>query len=397
MAQNRYQCFTKQTEDINGKIFAYANEHPQLRTLNPKCVVMDLAQAYHTWIQWWSSFFLAYPDPRRICSLFCRFGRRRALIWLVAGRTSTWVPGMTYLTISMAVKIISAAITALVGIYAYANRHQRGARYLAWVMLFETLNACGSIFEMISATLTEKLHWFNLHQSAHIFAIPFFLFFVLDYVGQERLLQRSKIFLILLYFILWAALLWTDSYHQLLRYEMMLQDGELTFSSTGLSVCLNIIGFMALLMALCYLGVYAGKYGPLARKQTLWVWLSVTLPIMWVIAGLVNPLPPLLWGLYTVVINGIIGVCMFLAVFKYKLLSTVPIAKDIIVEMILDGVLVADDKGAVIDSNASARRLFAGWAGSSADLAGRGPVVCCEGSRQAVGKQERSQASSYPQ
>ncbi|MBO9610953.1 MAG: hypothetical protein J7639_33695, partial [Paenibacillaceae bacterium] len=281
-------------------------------------------------------------------------------------------PGMTYLTISMAVKIISAAITALVGIYAYANRHQRGARYLAWVMLFETLNACGSIFDMVSARLSEKLHWFNFHQSAHIVAIPFFLFFVLEYVGQERLLQRSKILPILLYFILWAALLWTDSYHHLLRYDMMLQDGELTFSSTGLSICLNIIGFMALFTALCYLGVYAGKSGPLARKQTLWVWLSITLPILWVIVGLVNPLPPILWGLYTAVINGIMGVCMFLAVFKYKLLSTVPIAKDQIVEMMLDGVLVADEKGVVIDSNASARMLFAGEAGSSADLAGRG-------------------------
>lgn len=282
------------------------------------------------------------------------------------------IPGMAYLTIVMTVKIISAAITALVGIYAYANRHERGARYLAWVMLLETLSACGSIFEMVSGTLTGKLDLFNLHQSAHIFAIPFFLFFVLEYVGQERLLQRSKILPILLYFILWAALLWTDSYHHLLRYEMMLQDGELTFSSTGLSVCLNIIGFMALLTALCYLGVYAGKSGSLARKQTLWVWLSVTLPILWVIVGLVNPLPPLLWGLYTAVINGIMGVCMFLAVFKYKLLSTVPIAKDHIVEMMLDGVLVADEKGAVIDSNASARRLFARGAGSSADLAGRG-------------------------
>lgn len=278
---------------------------------------------------------------------------------------------MTSLTIHMAVMIIAAAITALIGIYALANRRERGARYLAWIMFFDALNACGAIFESISHTLTEKLVLFNFHQSAHIFAIPFFLFFVLEYVGMEQLLKPSRTLPVLSYFAMWASLLWTDSYHHLLRYDIALQDGVLTFSSTGLSVCLNIFGFMAVFAALCYLGVYAGKSGPLMRKQALWIWLAVALPILWVIVGLVNPLPPLLWGTYTAVSNGVMGVCMFLAIFRYKLLSTVPIAKDQIVEMMLDGVLVADDKGAVIDGNASARRLFAGRAGSPAELAGR--------------------------
>lgn len=168
---------------------------------------------------------------------------------------------MTYLTMDMAAMIISAAITALIGLYAYVNKRERGARYLAWVMLFNTLNACGSILERLSHTLTEKLHLFNFHQSAHIFAIPYFLFFVLEYVGQEQLLKPSKTFPILLYFTLWVSLLWTDSYHHLLRYDITLQDGVLTFSR--------------------------------------------------------------LWGLYTAVINGIMGLCMFLAIFKYTKLGGV--------------------------------------------------------------------------
>ncbi|TBL76124.1 histidine kinase N-terminal 7TM domain-containing protein [Paenibacillus thalictri] len=278
---------------------------------------------------------------------------------------------MTYLTIDLVVMAISTVITVFIGIYAYENRREHGARYLAWVMLFDSLNSCGSIFERISDTLTEKLYWFNFNQSAHIFTIPYFLFFVLEYVGQQRLLRSSKIFAILIYFALWVSLIWTDSYHHLLRYDIKLQEDVLTFSSTGLSVCLNIFGFMALFAALCYLGVYSGRSGSLARKQMVWIWLSVTLPILWVIVGLVNPLPPILWGLYTAVINGIMGLCLFLAIFKYKLLKTLPIAKDQVVEMMLDGVLVADETGAVIDSNASARRLFAGRAVSSAELAGR--------------------------
>ncbi|MDQ0171522.1 hypothetical protein [Paenibacillus tundrae] len=28
----------------------YADQHPEFLNLNPKAVVMDLAQAYHTWI-----------------------------------------------------------------------------------------------------------------------------------------------------------------------------------------------------------------------------------------------------------------------------------------------------------------------------------------------------------
>mgnify|MGYP001221630000 CR=1 FL=1 len=120
---------------------------------------------------------------------------------------------MTWFAISIAVKLISAAITALVGGYAYVNRHQRGARFLAWVMLFQTLNAFGSIIASASVSLENKLVWFNFHQTAHIFSIPFFLFFMLDYIGQDRLLKPCFTWPILLYFIFWAALLWTDSHH----------------------------------------------------------------------------------------------------------------------------------------------------------------------------------------
>jgi len=274
-------------------------------------------------------------------------------------------------TIDMAAMLISAAITIFVGIYAYVNRRERGARYLAWVMLFEALNACGSFLERISDTLTTKLYLFNFHQTAYIFAIPFFLFFIFDYVGIERMLRPSRTVPILLYFAIWATLLWTDSHHHLLREGIRLQDGFLMFASTEISLVLNVLGFMAMFTGLCYLGIYAGKSGPLARKQTLWVWLAVMIPIIWVMIGLIVQFPPLLWGLYTAVINGVMSVCMFMAIFRYKLFSTVPIAKDQIVEMMADEVIIVDNKGTVIDSNASARRLFAGWLESSADLAGQ--------------------------
>jgi signal transduction histidine kinase len=278
---------------------------------------------------------------------------------------------MSYATVQLAIMMFSAAITAGIGIYAYAKRRERGARDLAWVMLFSALNACGSILENIQVSLQEKLFYFNLHQSAHILAIPFFLFFVLEYIGRDKLLRPAVRLPILLYFAAWVALLWTDERHHLLRDNVGLQEGVLTFDSTGISLSLNLFGFMAVFAALCYLGVYAGTAGPLARKQSLWVWLSVSLPILWVIIGLVNPLPPLLWGLYTAVSNVIMGLCMFLAVFKFRLLSTVPVAKEHIVEMMLDGVLVTDEHGSVIDCNPSARRMLAAGAEHPPVLAGK--------------------------
>jgi len=277
---------------------------------------------------------------------------------------------MTIWTINYAVMILSAVFTTMIGTYAYMNRQERGARFLAWVMLFATLNACGTMFERVGGTLAHKLFWFNFHESAHILSIPFFLFFVMEYAGQEHHLKRGTRLPVLLYFISWAFLLWTDEYHHLLRDGIVVQDRVLMFSSTGLSFGLNIIGFMAIFASLCYLSVYAGKSGPLARKQALWVWLSAALPIVWIIAAFFIPLPPELWGVYTTVTNVALGLCMFMAIFKYKLLSTVPIAKDQIVEMMQDGVLVANDKGTVIDSNASARRLFAEFAASPVEVTG---------------------------
>ncbi len=43
---------------------AYANEHPSFRMLQPKAVVMDLAQAYHTWIR------ECFPSAIRVADRF---------------------------------------------------------------------------------------------------------------------------------------------------------------------------------------------------------------------------------------------------------------------------------------------------------------------------------------
>nr|WP_240644471.1 transposase [Paenibacillus paeoniae] len=48
---------------------AYARQHPDFLALNPKAVVMDLAQAYHTWIR---ECFPSHPHCRSLsCSWLC--------------------------------------------------------------------------------------------------------------------------------------------------------------------------------------------------------------------------------------------------------------------------------------------------------------------------------------
>jgi signal transduction histidine kinase len=277
---------------------------------------------------------------------------------------------MTFWAINYAAMIFSAVLTALIGIYAWMHRQERGALFLAWIMLFDTLNACGSILERASGTVEWKLFWFNFHESAYILMMPFFLFFVLEYANLDALLKLKAKASILLYFLLWALFLWTDSFHHLLRQDLTVQDRVLMFASTDLSLGLNIIGFLSVFAALCCMSVYVGKSGPLARKQALWVWLSAALPILWVIFGFVHPLPPAVRGVYTTVINVAMGLCMFMAIFRYKLFSVVPIAKDQIVEMMQDGVLVVNGKGTVIDCNPSAHRLFEEWAGHPTEMTG---------------------------
>jgi len=59
------------------------------------------------------------------------------------------------------------------------------------------------------------------------------------------------------------------------------------------------------------------------------------------------------------------GLTLTLGIFKFRLFSLIPVARDALVESMSDGVLVLDEQNRIVDINPAARQLIGSAAGSA--------------------------------
>jgi hypothetical protein len=116
---------------------------------------------------------------------------------------------------------ITASLYLLLGFLAFRQR-SRGAvtaDYLMWMLFAMTWWSYSYGMEIHVDGLEDKLFWGNLEYPA-IVAVPlFWLFFVLEYTGQSRLLTRRNKFLASIIPVLTVLLMWTNGHHGLMYAE----------------------------------------------------------------------------------------------------------------------------------------------------------------------------------
>jgi diguanylate cyclase (GGDEF)-like protein/PAS domain S-box-containing protein len=93
------------------------------------------------------------------------------------------------------------------------------------------------------------------------------------------------------------------------------------------------------------------------RRQYVSLFISLALPLVGT-ALYVFDLAP--WSDYnlTVALTGISGLLMVVGLFRWRLFDIVPLARDLVVEDLADGVIAADRGGRIVDLNHSAERLI---------------------------------------
>ena len=93
------------------------------------------------------------------------------------------------------------------------------------------------------------------------------------------------------------------------------------------------------------------------RRQYVLMFLSLALPLT---ACLVYVLDLGPWKDYnlTVAVTGLSGIMLAVGLFRWRLFNIVSLARDLVVENLTDGVIVADDRGRIADLNGAAEELL---------------------------------------
>jgi len=251
----------------------------------------------------------------------------------------------------------SFLVFLLLMVYTLRFRKAPGANYFIISMFFSAVLAVASIGELLSTGLPVKLLWRNFEQFPLFFA-PLCLYgMVMELTGIEVRKVRKQLVWLALPCVIYLLLIFTDPLHHLMRSHIDLEPFGDAFrvriQSTKLSMLFifytRIVGAIAIIRLLYSLR-------SVSRYNRIQYWLILASAI---IPLLFNTLANFLPFEASVSVSSVPGgLLLCLAIFHYKLLRVRPVAKDIIIEHMNEGVLVIDTNGIILDVNPSAKRLI---------------------------------------
>jgi len=255
----------------------------------------------------------------------------------------------------------SAAVTLLLGIYAFARQHySKCAASFITSMLLVAVWSGGNALEMSGADLATKLFWANVQYFAYCFSPLALLALCMRFTGYDKWLHKKTFWWLLVLPVVIIALVWTDVYHGLMRYDFRLDTsgafpviakryGPAFYIHAAYQHIINIAALTMLVRAVIYRKtVYRNQAVLLLIGAGL-----IVVPNILYISGL----SPAKGIDLTPVFFGPAGVLMAVAIFRYKMFDLVPLARAAVIENMDAGVLVMDLQGRILDVNPALEKM----------------------------------------
>ncbi|RPH46358.1 MAG: hypothetical protein EHM87_02585 [Burkholderiales bacterium] len=243
-------------------------------------------------------------------------------------------------------------LAAMAGFGLHARRQAVGRAFAA----VSAMSACwtASIVLLALSTPAAGPFWLNVKYAFISFTPVTVAWFALEFTGW---MPRRRAWLLAAISVVPAlrlAILWTDaSRGWLLRETVFERTGTLTHLAQVTYGPLHpyAIGYNYLLIigSIVMVLMWAARTGPLARPQGLALAGAAIAPVVANTMALLGAAPPAIdpMPLALAVTGGLIG----WTVLRHRMLELTPIARDILLDAIEDGMLATDAHGRVIDMN----------------------------------------------
>lgn len=129
---------------------------------------------------------------------------------------------MQYQYISYIWPLLASAFTTLfLGIYAFVKRRNaKGAVSFILSMAVVTLWSSANALEMSAVDFTTKLFWANIQYIAYCYAPVVIVALCMEVTGDDQYIRNRKILWLAVIPTIIIILVWTDSIHGLIRYDL---------------------------------------------------------------------------------------------------------------------------------------------------------------------------------
>ncbi len=255
--------------------------------------------------------------------------------------------------------LLSIFSTGALTYYAWRQRRVSGAMPFAALMGLVAVWCTTYEIEILSPSFAAKLLWTDVQFVAIAFTPLAWLAFALAYSGQEQWLTRRNLALSMVIPTLTSIFVVTNPLHHLMWETFTYQP--------GISDLQNVEGpwfwvhtYYSYLLMLTGIGLYVRMYvrtQGIYRRQALIAIFGTAVPfsINMLYVFKLLPTPPLDITPPAFALSGII---FGWGLFRFHLLDIVPVAREVVIENMPDGMFVVDKHGRIVDINPAMRRIL---------------------------------------
>ena len=282
--------------------------------------------------------------------------------WIETPVTALWLSSANSFFPYVLPLLVAALLSILVGVYTWPRRHVRGAQPLFFITIAIAIWSGGYGLELLATSLSTKLWWSKTQYLGIAFTPYLWLLFSVAYSEKKRTRWWSSLRLLVIIPITTFLLAVTNEWHGLIWTEInLVQDPSLPIllldTTYGPWFWLHLsTAYLFMLVGTLVLLAHLWQLDKVYHSQVIAVMVAALAPWlsnMVYMFGFGRSLPLDLTPFALTVTVLALG----WAVFGYRLVDIVPIARDLVLEGMREGVIVVDGEGRVVDINSAAAQV----------------------------------------
>jgi len=265
-----------------------------------------------------------------------------------------------HFTSNMIPLVFAAAISGMLAVYTWRNRKSAAAYPFALLMFILFEWGISYILELAGTDLQTKIFW-EFMKFIGIVATPVaWLVFAFEYSGRKAWVTRNRVLMLSILPVASMLILLTNNMHGLFRISRELKfqggfvllwtvNGPWFWVNAAYTYVLILVGLVLIIRTLL-------RWPPQFRGQMIWILLATLTPLIANIITIFNFIPiqiDLTPYAFTVT-----GLGMGYALFRHRILDIAPIARDLVIGGMRDGMIVTDLNNRVVDINLAAQGMI---------------------------------------
>jgi signal transduction histidine kinase len=268
-------------------------------------------------------------------------------------------------TLYIVAAFLAAATTGSLTIYAWRQRPAPGAGAFAVFMALATWLSLASALSMLSYTVEMAYFWFKALFISLAGMPVAWLIFAVQYTRRQVTLTPLRLLALSAIPLITQGIVWTNESHHWFAQSLgtFQHIGAFVVADRSTAVLgpwfwiYSVYGYLLIGIAVVFIVRAAIRAFRLYVEQALALLAGAFFPLMTTVINTFDLLPNIKVFLAPLGF-AIGGVAFAWAMFHYRLFDIVPVARDVLIDNMSDGMVVLDDQDRVVDLNATFQAII---------------------------------------